>query len=220
MSQTPPTRKVVRRVVRKPVVLPGDRPAVEGTATTTAVPPAPTREAAPEPAPAPQGPSRLQRARTTTSSLRRAGSTARRVARSAAGRVRGWRLPAWPDVVWTAVVGGVLGVLATAAGAGARELFSAVRGVSTGGGTWGSLALVLIGLGAIVLGEVALRALHVPQPRATSLTGVLLVLMAVLAFFVDAAATAWAWLLLPALGAAAYALATWLLGLGRTEEPV
>ena len=42
--------------------------------------------------------------------------------------------------------------------------------------------------------------------------------MAVLAFVLEPAATAWAWLLLPALGAAATALAAWLLSLGRIKD--
>ncbi len=219
MSETPPTRKVVRRVVRKPVVLPGDEAPDERPASTVV---APEREAAPEPvtpAAEPAGPSRWQRTATRAATTgRRTGALARQALSTGATRARGWRLPAWPDVVWAALVGAVLGLLVTGVGAGVRELFSAVRGVSTGGGRWGTLALVLICVGAVVLGELALRALRVPQPRATSVTAVLLVLMAVLAFFLEPAATAWAWLLLPALGAAATALAAWLLSLGRIKD--
>lgn len=221
MSETPPTRKVVRRVVRKPVVLPGDdAPAERPSSTVVApAPPAPAEPAAPSEPTEPVGPSRWQRVVTRASATGRStGALARRALAAGSSRARGWRLPAWPDVVWAAVVGLALGLLVTAAGAGVRELFSATRGVSTGGGRWGSLALVLLCLAAVVLGELALRALRVPQPRATVVTAVLLVLMAVLAFFLEPVATAWAWLLLPALGAGATALAAWLLSLGRIKD--
>ncbi len=164
------------------------------------------------------GPSRLSRAAAGAARAGRSGSSAAaRALRSGTTRARAWRLPAWPDVVWAAVVGGVLGLIATAAGAGAMELFSALRGVSTGGGRWGTLAVLLVVALVLVVGELALRVLRVPQPRAIGFTAICLVLIAILGLFLDVAASMWAWLLLPALGAAAYALATWLLGLGRAE---
>lgn len=220
MSETPPTRKVVRRVVRKPVVLPGDDSPAERPASTVVAPaPPPVEPTAPAAPAEPTGPSRWQRVASRTADAGRGtGALARRALAAGSSRARGWRLPAWPDVVWAALVGLVLGLLVTAAGAGVRELFSATRGVSTGGGRWGSLALVLLCLATVVLGEVALRALRVPQPRATVVTAVLLALMAVLAFFLGPVATAWAWLLLPALGAGATALAACLLGLGRVRD--
>jgi O-antigen/teichoic acid export membrane protein len=85
-------------------------------------------------------------------------------------------------------------------------LFSTFRGVATGGGTWGSLMVVVVAFIAFALGEYFLAKFHVRQPRVTSFLGLCLTSIVIMAVFIEPVYSWWAWLILPALGALTFAL--------------
>lgn len=166
-----------------------------------------------------QGTQRLGRtARAGLSSVRRGGTGARGFVVDRYWDARTYRLPPQPPVRSALVVGLVLGLLAVAVGWVAGMVFSELRGTSSGGGVWGGLVVVTLGVVSVYGGGRLLRALGVDQPMTVSLLAVILVLIAILLFFVDLASGQWALLVVPALAAAAYATSTGLITLASTDE--
>lgn len=190
-QQTPPPRKrVVKRVVRKPV----------------AVAPATQRSRPSPPSPSPARPSRPSFSRP---SFPRPSFPRPALSRPSLDRLRQIAVPAAPDVpapAASAAVGAVVGLLVTASAALALAIFSAVRGTATGGG-WGLLTLAAILALAVVVATRLLAYARVLEPGTTALVGLLFGVIVVLAALIDLVYTGWAWLIVPAVGAAAYLVA-------------
>ena len=158
------------------------------------------------------------------SGLSAAGSAVRDVGSATSQRlsdvfwdVRTYRLPPHPPVRAAVLVGLLLGGLSVLVGWGAGHLFTEVRGTSAGGGLWGGLVVVTLALVSGWLGARLLKAASVEHAGGVSGLAVLLVLAAVLLFFVDLAAGPWALLVMPTLTAAAYAAAAALIGLADQD---
>ena len=126
---------------------------------------------------------------------------------SAFSSVSTYRLPRLEQTKASAIVGLLIGLITVGVTALFAMAFSQLRGTSTGGGRWGSLTVVIVAFIAFALGEYLLAKLHVRQPRVTSFLGVCLTLFAILALFLGVINGVWAWLILPLLGASAYAIA-------------
>ncbi|GAA2081154.1 hypothetical protein GCM10009821_22160 [Aeromicrobium halocynthiae] len=131
--------------------------------------------------------------------------------------VRTYRLPPQPTVRAAVVVGLLLGGFSLLVGWGSAQLFTELRGTSAGGGLWGGLVVLALALFSGWLGARLLRAASVEHAGGISGLAVLLVLTAVLMFFVDLAAGGWALLIMPTLGAVAYAGAAVLIGLAAQD---
>ena len=90
-----------------------------------------------------------------------------------------------------------------------------MRGVSSGGGRWGSLTFVVVTFVAFALGELLLTAFGSSQARLTSFLGAVLTIVAILGLFLGLADTQWALIIVPTLGAISYAIANGLLNLAE-----
>lgn len=123
------------------------------------------------------------------------------------GKVRAYRLPRMEQTVASAVAGIIIGLVTVGLAALFAMAFSELRGTSTGGGSWGSLTVVVLAFVAFALGEFILAKLHVRQPRVTSFIGVSLTLVLIMLFFLGLVDSMWALLVVPLLCAATYALA-------------
>lgn len=123
------------------------------------------------------------------------------------GKVRAYRLPHLEQTRAAAIVGLFIGVITVGVVIFFTRLFSELRGTSTGGGRWGSLTVVIVAFIAFALGEYLLAKMHVRQPRVTSFMAMCLTLFAIMAFFLEPIRGAWAWLIVPLLGAATFAIA-------------
>ncbi len=121
-------------------------------------------------------------------------------------RATSWRPPRLPQISAAAITGLLVSCLSIGLVGFFAQLFSSFRGTSSGGGRWGSLAIVVVAVLSFAAGQLILRALHVRQPQLTSLLAVCLTIMAILAFFLGVIDSVWAWLIMPPLGAAAYAI--------------
>lgn len=122
-------------------------------------------------------------------------------------KVRAYRLPHLEQTRASAIVGLLIGLLTVGVTVLFAMMFSALRGTSTGGGRWGSLSVVVVAFTAFAAGEYLLARLHVRQPLVTSGLGVSLTLIAIMAFFLQPVQQGWAWLVVPVLGAATFAIA-------------
>lgn len=239
---TPPGQpRVVKKVVKRTVVRP---PSASASAARTSQPMGSLRTSPPTTDDAPpavgDAPLRSRRPSIDLGAVRRtgrslgerggsgisaAGSAVRGVG-SATGRrlsdvfwdVRTYRLPPQPPVRAAMVVGLLLGAFSVLVGWGAAQLFTEVRGTSAGGGLWGGLVVVVLALASGWLGARLLRATSVEHAGVISGLAVLLVLTAVLLFFVDLAAGRWALLIMPTLTAAAYAASAAMIGLAATDS--
>jgi len=127
------------------------------------------------------------------------------------------RLPHLSPLRGSAITGLLVGVVSVAIGWGFYNLFSATLGTQAGG-RWGFVAFVLLSFVAFVIGVLLLAGFGVPHARVVSMLSVLLVLLAVLVFFIDLAAGVWAWLLIPVLGAFAFAGSSALMEAISREE--
>ncbi|MFY0407164.1 hypothetical protein [Solicola sp. PLA-1-18] len=116
------------------------------------------------------------------------------------------RARALPMPALAAVLGLVLGLVAVLLCWAATEVFAALLGTPAGG-RWGFLVLAIVGVATIVVGSRALRALDAPEPGATAFVGVVLVPVVVLGLFLGLSATGWAFVIVPLLSAATFALA-------------
>jgi len=170
--------------------------------------------------PPPRRPERRFRERLGTAGSAVSGQ-ARRAGRSGVAGLRAvvaWRVPHLSAVPAALAAGLAAGLVAVALTSGAKLLFDAVRGTSTGGGGWGSLTLVVVAFATFAVGELLLSALGSHQPRLTSFLGVVLGLIAILAFFLGLVDSGWAWLLVPVLAAATYLVASLALALAATTS--
>ena len=220
-----PTKKVVKRVVKKTVVV---RPARPGSTTVRqAAPPtvstplarlkakASTRPSIRIPTPPRRpGAGLASRARLAGS---RVGDRGRDISFSTKQRVRDgllWvrdlRLPLLSPLRAAAITGLIVGLLAVGLGWLSYELFSATRGTSAGGG-WGALVLVVVAFVTFAVGELLLGGFGVEHGRFISSMSVMLVLVFVLTFFLELAAGLFAWILFPVLGVVAFMASCWLM---------
>lgn len=119
-------------------------------------------------------------------------------------------LPSLPGPAAAVASGIVVGLLMVGLTFGASRGCEAVRGTSSCGGGLGLTALVLILAAAIVVGGWLLRSFGVADGGSTSFLAVGIVAVVVLLLLVDVLDAWWMVLAIPAVGAAAYALAHWL----------
>jgi hypothetical protein len=149
-----------------------------------------------------------------------AGSVGRATATFVADRFRAllaWRIPHIHPRLATVLTGILVGLVSVGLGLVALEVFSDVRGVSSGGGQWGSLTFVVVTFIAMVLGDLLLRAFGTAHAGLISFLGVVLTIVAILSLFLDLADSQWALLLVPVLGAVTYLVAHWLITLAESS---
>ena len=133
----------------------------------------------------------------------------RRVLRAPRRRaVIGRRDPRLPYPVAAAAVGLLVAVLARVLIFGGEQACDAIRGTTSCGTAGGFMLLAIIAL-MIYAGTRLLRLLAVPEPGITSLLGVALLAVVVLAVLVDVIFSSWMWIVLPLVAAALYAFAAW-----------
>lgn len=125
--------------------------------------------------------------------------------------------PQWDSRLAAAVVGAGAGLLMATLGAAATAVVAAVRGVAGGAGAAGAAAVAL--LAVLVVGAAAFCLRHLGSPRAWTVSslGAVVVTVVVLALFLRPAATAWAFVILPALGALAFLAADRVLDLAERQ---
>lgn len=133
--------------------------------------------------------------------------------------VRMWRLPRIDPVPASLITGVVVGLLAVGLGVGALHLFTWLRGVASGGGTWGSLTFVVVGFIAFLVGELLLQGFGVQSPRLTSFLGVAITIVLMLAVFLEESDTRMAFLVVPAVAASAYTFGHWLMAAAEAGAP-
>ncbi len=213
-----PTKKVVKRVVKKTVVV---RPARPGSTTVKqAAPPTVSTPLAklkakassrptiriPTP-PRRPGAGLASRARMAGSRVSDRASdvtyATNQAVRRGLRKVRDSRLPHLSPLRAAAITGIVVGLFAVTLGYLSYELFSATRGTSAGGG-WGALVLVVVAFVTFAVGELLLGGFGVEHGRFISAMSVMLVLVLVLTFFLELAAGPIAWILFPVLGVIAF----------------
>jgi hypothetical protein len=220
----------------------GAAPAMRyGRPVATAAKPAPKAKAAPSspaaPQPRPGGPRPRRPAPSIDVRAKTAGARdlagrawwatadhfavgSRAVGRLAAGRARaaaGWRLPHLNPYLASVVTGAMVGLVAVLLAALSLQVFEAVRGVSSGGGLWGGIAVVAIALVCVAAGEALLRGFGTRSARLTSVLAVMLVIIAMLGLFLDVVDGVAGLVLVPLLGAAGYVLAHWLVDLSESS---
>lgn len=234
MPEQPPQKRVVKKVVKRPATRPGT-PVATGTSTK----PRPAAKAAsaakrggvtarrpvaqPARPPRPSLATRLAPVRSgATQGVKRVGGTLgsgaanlRDIAIIRTEQVRGWRVPHLAPTRGAAVTGLLAGLLTTLLGWLAMLGFSAVRGVSTGGGFWGSITIaVLVAVVAFLAGRL-LRAMAIGHPGTIVLFGLATSVVIVLAFFLSPVSGPWAWLILPATATVSFVVAERLVALAE-----
>jgi hypothetical protein len=223
-----PTKKVVKKVVKKTVVV---RPAQPGSTKVAPAPPTTTVRTPlaklkaktttrmrpsfriPTP-PRRPGAGLAARARLVGSRVGdRAGDvrfTAGQATRRGVNWVRDLRLPHLPPMRAAAITGLVVGLLGVTLGWLSYQLFTTTRG-TTAGGSWGALVLVVVAFVAFSAGELMLGGFGVDHGRVISAMSIMVVLVLVLTFFLELAAGRGAWILLPVLGMISFALSCWVI---------
>lgn len=227
-----PTKRVVKKVVRKTVVVrparPGSTSVRQAERPTVSTPLARLKaKAATRPSiriptpPRRPGAGLASRARLAGS---RVSDRARDVTYTASEtvgrglrRVRDARLPLLSPMRAAAITGLVVGLLAVGLGWLSYELFSATRGTSAGGG-WGALVLVVVAFVTFAVGELLLGGFGVEHGRFISAMSVMLVLVVVLTFFLELAAGPVAWILFPVLGLVTFMVST-RIAMFAVEQP-
>lgn len=233
-----PAKKVVKRVVKKSVATPASKaPATQvryGRTVTAAAPKAKADTAPRKPAPKTprpkiavaskvKGAQKAVASRSTTAASGVAGaikSGSTRVGESISDgfyRIRTWRMPQWSPLPAAVFTGAAVGIIAVGLGLASKVLFNELRGVSAGGGRWGSLTFVVVAFVAFVLGELLLSGFGIAQARLTSFLGVVLTIVAMLGLFLGLADTAWGLLIVPIVAVVSYVLAKWLLDIAETS---
>ncbi len=142
------------------------------------------------------------------------GSASHRVGDAVSDRffaLRTWRIPHWEPRPASIFTGAAVGLIAVGLGLASKSLFNEVRGVSAGGGRWGSLTFVVVAFIAFLVGELLLSGFGVSQARLTSFLGVVLTIVAMLGLFLGLADTAWGLVIVPVVAVTSYLLANWLL---------
>ncbi|MRK02543.1 hypothetical protein GEV27_13560 [Aeromicrobium sp. S22] len=239
VDEQEPTKRVVKRVVKKTVVRPGapgaTKPQVRyGRPVATATKPRATAQsktaaqskAVDKKAPATKRSPRDLGVKVTAGGRRvgdawttvagRAGSAARTSGTTLSTRARAvaaWRLPHINLYLASVITGVVVGIAAVLLGVIALRIFDAVRGVSAGGGLWGSIAFIAIAAAAVFAGDALLRGFGSTAARLTSFLAVVLSVVAMLGLFLDLLdrQPSTALFLVPALGAVAFVASHWLI---------
>ncbi|MFD1858310.1 hypothetical protein EHW97_04125 [Aeromicrobium camelliae] len=168
-----------------------------------------------EPTP-PAAPQRTLADRAATAG-RKASAGARLVAELTVAELRHLHWPQWESWLAATVVGAGAGVLMAALGAVATAIVAAVRGVSGGAGAAGFAAVALLSVLVVSAAAFCLRRLGSPRAWTVASLGAVVVTVLVLALFLRPAATAWAFLILPALGALAFLAADRVLDLAERQ---
>jgi hypothetical protein len=133
----------------------------------------------------------------------------RRAQRRRSSRRRvGPRSARLPYPLAAAAVGLLVAVLTLVLVLGGGQACEVVRGTSSCGSAGGFMLLV-IGVLMILAGARLLRTLAVPEPVITSVLGVALLTIVVLAVLIDVIFSVWMWVVLPVLAAAAFAFSAW-----------
>lgn len=235
-----PTKRVVKRVVKKTVVRPGapaetpptiryGRPVATATKPQAKLAPSkPVARTAATPKVKPQRPSvdigaklgavghRLSDAWWVIADGVRDGSQATwKFTTSHARQAAAWRLPHINLYLASVITGAIVGLMAVGLGFAALRVFDQVRGVSTGGGLWGGIAFIAISLLVAWLGRALLAGFGSHSARLTSFLGIVLTIVAILGLFLNQVQTAAAVVVIPALAIASYALAHWLIDLAE-----
>jgi hypothetical protein len=130
----------------------------------------------------------------------------------------GFRLPAVPSRVAALVTGLVVGLFGVAATSLALAGCEAMTGTSSCGGP-GFFLLVAILAAMVLLGTGLLRAWKVADAGSTSFLAVGVLTVVVLLVLLDLVFSAWMFLVVPLLAAAAYALAHWVTTRFGDEAP-
>ena len=123
-------------------------------------------------------------------------------------RVVGPRNKRLPYPLTAAAVGLLVAVLAQVLVLGGEQACEVVCGTSSCGSAGGFMLLV-IGLLMILAGARLLRTLAVPEPVITSVLGVALLTIVVLALLIDVIFSVWMWVVLPLLAAVLDAFSVW-----------
>lgn len=131
--------------------------------------------------------------------------------------LRHYSLPRIEQTKAAASVGAVVGIAVVAITSLLLTIFSHLRGVSTGGGRWGSLTVVVVAFIAFALGEFLLAKWYVRQPRITSFLALCLELVIIMGFFLGVINSVWAWLIMPILGAVTFAIAHRLIAIADSS---
>lgn len=249
VDEQQPPRKVVKRVVKKTVARPASsappaptvrygrpvsssssrpqakvasRPATKAPGTTTTRPARPRVEVGAKVGKA--GRALSTRGSSVASGVgSRVGSAGRATGTFTADRFRAviaWRIPHIDLRIGSIITGVLVGLVSVGLGLAALAIFSDVRGVSSGGGRWGSLTFVVVAFIAFILGDLLLSAFGSTQAGLTSFLGVVLTIVAILGLFLEVADTGWALVLIPALGAVTYLAAHWLLALAESSPTI
>ena len=209
--------------------------APEPTASVEPIPdpgpePAPTPRPVPEPTPAPQpspeplpapiptpepqpGPMAAATATQVREDDTRTGSTEpttpdrprRRRRQPTVGR-----LPAVGAMAAAVLTGALVGLATVLLTSGSLRGCEVVGGTATCGGGPGFLLLLVIFVVAVLLGAALLRAFGVNDPGSTSFLGVGLLAVVALLVLIDVLMSWWMVLVIPVVGAAAFALAHWV----------
>lgn len=245
-EETPPTGdaprpQVVKKVVKKAVVRPTTPGAASRTSTSTAQRPKatavsrvskPVKRPVKAPAAQPAKPARSvdvgagvsRAAGATKNALSRtwhsaldAGWAVRDRSADGVDAVLDFRLPQQPPMRAAAISGAVAGLVAVVLGALAGMLFTELRGTSSGGGFWGSVAFLVTMVIVVALGARLAALLGCPSGLVVSFLGTVFAIVVILMFFLDLSQGAWAFLLVPGLAVIGFAGAVRLVELA--DEP-
>ena len=121
----------------------------------------------------------------------------------------GFALPAIPGHLAAVLTGLVVGLFGTLATYAALEGCDAATGTSSCGGPGFFLLVAVLAL-MVLLGLVLLKAWKVTDPGSTSFLAVGVVTVVVLLVLLDVVYSPWMFLVVPLVGAAAYALSHWV----------
>jgi hypothetical protein len=129
--------------------------------------------------------------------------------RRSSRRAVGPRSARLPYPLAAAAVGLLVAVLTQVLVFGGGQACEVVRGTSSCGSAGGGFMLLAIGVLMVLAGARLLRTLAVPEPVITSVLGVALLTILVLAVLIDVIFSVWMWVVLPVLAAVAFAFSAW-----------
>ncbi|RLV57461.1 hypothetical protein D9V41_02175 [Aeromicrobium phragmitis] len=167
--------------------------------------------------PAPLDAPRVSLADHAANARRKASAAVRLLAELTVAELRHLHWPHWENWVAAAVVGAGAGLLMATLGALATAVVAAVRGVAGGAGAAGFATIALLAVAVVSTAAFCLRRLGSPRAWTVASLGAVLVLALVLAIFLRPAATAWAFLILPAVGSLAFLAADRVLDLAERQ---
>ena len=248
VDEQEPAKRVVKKVVKKTVVRPAPSPALAPTirygrpVATATRPPAKT-QARPGSKPVAKVAPRARVPRERPSiDLRAKASATRELAGRAwwatadnvsggartvggfvsarAKAVAAWRLPHINLYLASVITGAVVGLVAVVLGVSALAIFRGVRGVSSGGGLWGSITFIALAVISVLLGEALLKGFGSHTARLTSFLAIVLTIVAMLGVFLDLLDSSAVLVLIPLLGLVAFALSHWLVDIAENAPTV